>query len=82
MSGTWPRYRIVTDSHLGFEVQVRESWWRFWTQCGGPGNNICNTFSTAEEAREWARKKPSRQCFGRRFVEEVTPINSPSSHPK
>ena len=73
---TWPRYRIVTDNHLGFEVQVRQSWWRFWTQCAGPKNNVCNTFATLKAAREWAHTKPAPQFFVRRacvVVEEVAP---------
>ncbi len=45
------RYRIVRDNYLGYEVQARPRWWPFWTMVGG-----CNTFSTVESARRYARE--------------------------
>lgn len=42
-------YRIVADSYLGFEVQIRRWWWPFWAEVG-----LCNTHSTLEKAEAYA----------------------------
>lgn len=49
---TWYRkYRIVTDTYLGYEVQAWRILWPFWIQAGG-----VNTFNTIEKAEAYARK--------------------------
>ena len=44
------QYRIVRDSYLGYEAQIKYWWWPFWVVIG------CNTFSSVEVAEEFARK--------------------------
>ena len=44
------KYRIVTDSYLGYAVEVWRLWWPFWVELG------CNTFSTEERAEAHIRK--------------------------
>lgn len=48
------RYRIVTDSYLGFEVQIKRWWFPFWVQCGGFTG--CNTHMSIEAAEAYARR--------------------------
>jgi hypothetical protein len=43
-----PRYRIVTDAYLGYEVQVKHWWWPCWTIIG------YNTHPTLERAKAFA----------------------------
>jgi len=48
------KVRIRHDRYLGYEVQVRKRWlliFPYWAQAGG-----VNTFSTVEEAEEYARR--------------------------
>ncbi len=45
------KYRIVTDSFLGYEVQVKFWFWPFWVQCRKA--SFTNTFSTVKEAEQW-----------------------------
>lgn len=40
------RYRIVRDTYLGYEAQVRKWWWPCYFQING-----CNTRSTLEKSR-------------------------------
>lgn len=42
-------YRVVKDSDLGFECQVKVCWLPFWFQMIEPQLG-CNTFSTLDEA--------------------------------
>lgn len=44
------KYRIVRDSYLGYEVQVKTWWWPFWCQKG-----FTNTWKSIEEARAYAQ---------------------------
>lgn len=46
-----PKYRIVTDSYLGFEAQIKSWFWPFWRQLDG-----CNTSPSIEVAEERIRK--------------------------
>jgi len=45
------KYRIVTDSYLGYAVEVWRPWWPFWMEIGWG-----NTFSTEERAEAHIRK--------------------------
>ena len=47
-----PKYRIVKDNYLGFEVQKRFLW-IFWFETRGKISSISNTFSSLNEAKEW-----------------------------
>ncbi len=54
------RYRIITDTYSGYEVQYKYPLWPFWIQA--PSNNHCtNTHSTLEKAKvflaEYKNKK-------------------------
>lgn len=40
------KYRIVKDSYLGYEVQVKYRWWPFWIMIDGG-----NTYSSVEHAK-------------------------------
>lgn len=53
-------FRIVADSYLGYEVQIRR-WWHypFWVAFG------INTFSTIEKAEAFARKHAFVKYLGR-----------------
>lgn len=42
-------YRIVQDSYLGYEVQIRRWWWPFWIQ------PQTNTHFSIERAERWAK---------------------------
>ena len=44
-----PRYRIVTDAYLGYQVEWWRWYWPFWCM-----PNV-NTFSSLEQAEKWAR---------------------------
>lgn len=43
------QYRIVRDSYLGYEAQIKYWWWPFWFAID------CNTFPSVERAEEFAR---------------------------
>jgi hypothetical protein len=45
-------YRIVRDRYCGYEVQVRRWWFPIWVMAG-----FCNTFSSVEQAEEYARQR-------------------------
>jgi hypothetical protein len=49
-------YRIVRDSYLGYEVQVKKRIWftHIWVQC--VQNTNCNTHASIEDAIEWINK--------------------------
>ena len=54
------RYRIVTDSYCGFEVQYRPWWCPIWLQAGARGGWGVNTCTSIEMARNIiARHKAS-----------------------
>lgn len=59
---SFPRWRIVTDPYLGFEVQIQENRWQafcgYWRQCAGPGGTIANSFATLQAARAYAYLRP------------------------
>ena len=66
------RYRIVTDTFSGYEVQERSRWWPFWSQVE------INTHGTIEAARKWtleiktrAAEKKRKRALAGRVVEEV-----------
>jgi len=44
-----PRYRIVTDCYLGYQVEYWRWWWPFWVMPG------VNTFRTLEGAENYIR---------------------------
>ena len=44
------RYRIVTDSYAGYEVQYKYPWWPFWIQAPSRGH-ATNTHITLERAK-------------------------------
>lgn len=44
------RYRIVTDTYLGYEVQYRVWFWPWYIQCSKNGHGI-NTFPSLEKAK-------------------------------
>lgn len=48
------RYRIVTDTYLGYEAQAWRLWWPFWTDFGLKGQ-ISNTHISIEKAREFIK---------------------------
>jgi hypothetical protein len=52
------RYRVVTDSYLGFEAQVRYWWWPWWllTQEG-------NTHPSIEKALEHIKRYKRHKSF-------------------
>ena len=50
-----PRYRIVTDSYAGFEVQIRPWWYPFYTQCSEKEHCV-NTHLTIESATEFIKE--------------------------
>lgn len=50
------RYRIVTDSYLGFEAQCWRPWLPFWIPMS-KGDYSSNTSSTEKEAEEFISKK-------------------------
>jgi hypothetical protein len=50
------KYRIVTDSHSGYEVQYRYKWWPFWIQHG-----YTNTHSSIESALRYIEEAKMRQ---------------------
>lgn len=56
------KYRICTDTYAGYEVQARRWWWPFWSATGVHGR-LTNTFSSLEDARNFAK--------GVRVVEEL-----------
>ncbi len=45
------KYRVVTDTYLGYEVQIWRLWFPFWVQCG-----FCNTHHSIEKAKEFINK--------------------------
>ena len=48
-------YRIVNDSYLGYEVQVKRWYFPFfWFE--KIKNINCNTFSSIDEAKDWIEK--------------------------
>ena len=49
------RYRIVTDSHAGYEVQYKYPWWPFWIQASSPGY-CTNTHSSIKRAKVFLAK--------------------------
>lgn len=51
------RLRIVTDSFLGYEVQVWRWYWPFWVQA-----DFVNTHSSVDRAEKWA------EAYSARFV--------------
>lgn len=48
------RYRIVSDGHLGYEVQHRYKIWPFWIQTAKHGS--INTFASIDKAKEWIKQ--------------------------
>jgi len=48
-----PKYRIVTDRYVGYEVQVR--CWPFWTQLS------LNSNSSIEDAEKWFLQYKEKQ---------------------
>ena len=42
------KHRIVTDSYLGYEVQIKVWWWPFWVQ-----RDITNTHRTLDKAKKY-----------------------------
>lgn len=66
------RYRIVTDSYAGFEVQAKRSWFPIWLQCSG---RFCciNTHPTVEKAEQFARR---HAAGGGRFVKDLGLLSS------
>jgi len=52
----WRQYRIVQDSYLGYEAQVRFSFWPFWQMVGG-----CNTHHSVERAEEHCHNDASKK---------------------
>lgn len=50
------RYRIVTDTYSGFEVQIKYWWWPFWVQIPKTRGGRTNTNCTIQEARYLAHK--------------------------
>ena len=44
------RYRIVTDSYSGYEVQYKYPWWPFWIQASRRGYRT-NTHPSLEKAK-------------------------------
>lgn len=47
------KYRIVKDSYLGYEAQVKRWWFPFyWVQMG-----FTNTHRTIEDAKNYIKKK-------------------------
>lgn len=45
-----PKYRIVVDDALGYEVQIKRWFFPFWLQVS------CNTHSSIEAAEDFARR--------------------------
>lgn len=54
------KYRIVTDSYCGYEVQYKYPWFPFWLQVAG-----CNTHASVEEAEQWLQRRLTRQRKGK-----------------
>lgn len=52
----WRQYRIVQDSYLGYEAQVRFVLWPFWRMVGG-----WNTHRSVESAEEQCRNNASQK---------------------
>jgi hypothetical protein len=46
------KYRIVTDSYLGYEVQSKRWWFPFWIQTG-----LGNTHRTIDSARSYIERR-------------------------
>ena len=44
------RYRIVTDSYAGYEVQIWRIWWPFWVQM-----RYVNTHNSIEAAEKFIK---------------------------
>ncbi len=44
------RYRIITDTYSGYEVQYKYPLWPFWIEASAPGYST-NTHSTIEKAK-------------------------------
>lgn len=45
------KHRVVSDIHLGYEVQVKRFVFPFWVQCWK--NGCINTFESYESAKSW-----------------------------
>ena len=67
------RYRIVTDTYLGYEVQRRVWWWPFWSQVSRNGSNT-NTFATIEAAEAFALKCDQKVV---KYVDTTSPEPRP-----
>ena len=52
------RFRVVTDKHAGFEVQIKKWYYPFWSQVG-----VINTQSTIEEAKEFIEETKKELDF-------------------
>lgn len=61
------KYRVVTDSYSGYEVQFKLWWWPFWMQAHGPGGARANTFNNLENAIEYAKELRYRQSTGKKI---------------
>lgn len=45
------KYRVVTDSYCGFEVQMKRWWFPVWVQVGHDGGIGANTHTSLERAK-------------------------------
>ncbi len=50
-----PRYRIVRDRYLGYEVQVWRWWLPLWLEVG-----FCNTHPSEASAVEFAKRRANK----------------------
>lgn len=62
------KYRIVTDTYCGYEVQAKVWYWPFWYQV-----NFTNTHRTIEKAEEYAKQHAEGKfcLFKRHVVKEL-----------
>jgi len=49
------KYRIVTDSFAGYEVQIKRWWFPFWFQCWEYG--CINSFISVERAEQYVKDR-------------------------
>ncbi len=49
------KYRVVTDTYAGYEVQIKFWWFPFiWFECFN-NTSICNTHCSLERAEDFAK---------------------------
>lgn len=61
------KYRIVTDSYSGYEVQIRYWYSLFWVECGLPGGKT-NTHKTIEQAERFAKDHSNKFVVVKEFA--------------